>query len=204
MDKYYQNKELVFKTRWMTATGFYFAEAELPEASLTAYLNNSEESEEHIIFIPFSQIKRAVPLFDNQPPLLDIDVLDPKDYQAVVADFENKAQLKEAIQAIEEQSGLRETVEVIKDKTWIRNFLYTIAIAFFGFSLVMMARELENGEVPDTSGNRSGFKSVLAAIAEQLGFMGSAALAIVLFSGFAYFTYTIYKSSNTTRTVWKK
>ncbi|MFD2905258.1 hypothetical protein [Sphingobacterium anhuiense] len=68
----------------------------------------------------------------------------------------------------------------------------------------MMARELENGEVPDTSGNRSGFKSVLAAIAEQLGFLGSAALAVVLFSGFAYFTYTIYKSSNTTRTVWKK
>lgn len=204
MDKYYQNKELVFKTRWMTAKGFYFAEAELPEASLTQYLNNSEESEEHIIFIPFNQIKRAVPLFDNQPPLLDMDVFNPKDYQAVVADFENKAQLKEAIQAIEEQSGLRETVEIIKDKTWIRNLLYTIAVAFFGFSLVMMARELENGEALDIHGNRSGFKSVLAAIAQQLGFLGSVVLAVVLVCGFAYFTYTIYKSSNTKRIVWKK
>lgn len=203
MYQYYQNKELVFKTRWMTAAGFYFAEAELPETSLSSYLSQPEVSEEQIIFIPFNQIRRVIPVFDNQPPLLDIDVFDPKDYQAVVADFENKAQLTEAIRAIEEQSGLREEIEIIKDKTWIRNLLYTIAIAFFGYALVMMAKELEAGELLNTSGSRSGFKAVLAAIAGQLGVFGSAVLAVSLVCGFGYFTYIIYKSSNTKRIVWK-
>lgn len=204
MYQHYQNNELVFKTRWITTEGFYFSEKELPDASLAQYLNKPEESEDGIIFIPFSQIKKVVPLYENEPPLLDIDVLNSKDYQALVADFENKAQLREAIQEIEKHSGLKETVEIIKNRTWIRNLLYTIAVAFFGFSLVMMARELENGEALDISGRRSGFKSILASIAGQLGVLGSAVLAAALVCGFAYFTYTIYKSSNTKRTVWKK
>ncbi|MNT22715.1 hypothetical protein D3C72_1581090 [compost metagenome] len=204
MYQHYQNNELVFKTRWITTEGFYFSEKELPDPSLEHYLNTSEDPEEQIIFIPFSQIKQAAPLYENQPPLLDIDVIDPNNYQSLVADFENKAQLKEAIQEIEKHSGLQETVEIIKNKSWMRNLLYTLAAAFFGFSLVMMAREMEAGEALDLSGRRSGFKSVLASIAGQLGVVGSAVLAIALIAGFGYFTYTIYKSSNTTRIVWKK
>lgn len=204
MYQYYQNNELVFKTRWITAEGFYFSENELPDASLEQYLSTSGDSEEHIIFIPFSQIKQVAPLIENQPPLLDIDVVDPANYPALIADFENKAQLQEAIEEIEKHAGLKESIEIIKSKTWIRNLLYTFATAFFGFSLVMMARELEAGEVLDLNGRRSGFKSVLAPIAGQLGVGGSTILAIVLFFGFAYFTYTIYKSSNTKRIVWKK
>jgi hypothetical protein len=203
MNQYYQNKELVFKTRWITSSGFYFAEEELPEVALAQYLNKPEEVEEHIIFIPFVQIKSVVPVFENQPPLLDIDVRDPKDYQAVVADFENKAQLQEAIEAIEIYSGLQKSVEILKDRTWIRNLLYTLAVTFFGYALVMMARELETGETLDVSGRRTGFQSVLATIAGPLGIVGSTVLAIVLVAGFGYFTYTIYKSSNTVRTVWK-
>lgn len=204
MYQHYQNNELVFKTRWITTEGFYFAEKELADASLAQHLSNPEESEENIIFIPFNQMKKVVPFFENQPPLLDIDVLDSKTYQAVVADFENKAQLREAIQLVEKHAGLKESVEIIKDRTWLRNLLYTIAVAFFGFSLVMMARELENGEALDITGRRSGFKSILANIAAQLGVVGSTVLALALVGGFAYFTYTIYKSSKTESIVWKK
>ncbi|MEN5197453.1 hypothetical protein [Sphingobacterium faecium] len=204
MYQHYQNSELVFKTRWITNEGFYFSEKELPDTSLEQFLSKSGDPEEHIIFIPYSQIKQVAPLYENQPPLLDMDVVDPSNYQALVADFENKAQLQEAIQEIEKHSGLKEDVEIIKNKSWMRNLLYTIAAAFFGFSLVMMAREMEAGESLDLSGRRSGFKNILASIAGQLGVVGSSVLAIALVAGFGYLTYTIYKSSNTTRVVWKK
>jgi hypothetical protein len=63
---------------------------------------------------------------------------------------------------------------------------------------------MEAGESLDLSGSRSGFKNILASIAGQLGVVGSSVLAIALVAGFGYLTYTIYKSSNTTRVVWKK
>ncbi|AIM37750.1 hypothetical protein KO02_14515 [Sphingobacterium sp. ML3W] len=204
MKQYYQSKELVFKTRWMTDEGFYFSEKELEDASLEAYLSESKTLEDDIIYIPFSQIKKVIPIAGNEPPLLDIEVFDAKAYQAIVADFETESQLEDAIKQIEIHSGLKERVEVIKNKAWIRNLLYTMASAFFGYSLVMMAKEIESGITLDVSGKRSGIKHVLASIAEQLGVLGCLILAIVIVSGFAYFTYTIYKSSNTKRNVWGK
>ncbi|UIR54483.1 hypothetical protein LZQ00_09385 [Sphingobacterium sp. SRCM116780] len=204
MHKYYQNKQLVFKTRWMTTEGLYFSEKELDEDTILPVLSGQEAMGSDIIFLPFNQIKKMIPLYENQPPLLDIDVIDERKYKSLVADFENKHQLEEAIHEIEANSSLKEQTEVLRNKTWIRNLFYTIAIAFFGFSLVIMAREIEQGHTIDLNGSKAGFKNILFSIAEKLGFLGSIVLTAVLVLGFAYFTYTIYKSNNTERQIWKK
>lgn len=203
MIKYYQNNALVFKTRWMTNDGFYFSEKELEESVLTEYLNSRKELDEDIIFIPYTQIERITPITENQPVLLDIEVKDPENYQALVADFESEAQLEEAIKSIESHARLKQSIEIIKDKSWTRNLLYTIGTGFFGYALVMVAQEIAAGEILDLSGRRSGMKKILATVAEQLGVIGSAAVAVLLVGVSAYFTFKAYKTSITRTTVWK-
>lgn len=203
MIKYYQNNALVFKTRWMTNDGFCFSEKEFDESALKTYLDNPQDLEKDIIFIPYTQIAKIVPVTDNQPALLDIEVKDSDNYQAIVADYDSKAQLDEAIKSVETHAGLKQCIEVTKNRSWIRNLMYTIATGFFGYALVMISQQIAAGETLDLSGRRSGAKKILASIAEQLGLVGCITAALVVFGISAYFTFKAYKASKTEMPVWK-
>ncbi|MCY4778581.1 hypothetical protein ORI89_02885 [Sphingobacterium sp. UT-1RO-CII-1] len=203
MIKYYQNSSLVFKTRWITDNGLYFSEKELEESVLMRFEGNPKEFEKDIIFIPYAQIESLTPISENQQFLLDIDVKEPEKYQAVVADFISNEQMDEAVLQITRQSGLKEHIEITKDKSWVRNLLYTFVAGFFGYSLVMMSKEIEAGKVLDLSGRRSGVKKILATVAEQLGVVGSIVLAIVIVAVCGYLTFKAFKTSHTKISVWK-